>query len=81
MAINVAGGEDVRMIETSGTTTGRSLSSSTAVVREARRLIGFERHYHCGSCGNERQSWARMRACPDCGETFVAAVIRRAAVT
>jgi hypothetical protein len=69
------------MIDTRGMTTGRTLSSSTAVAREARRLVGLERHYHCGSCGNERHSWARIRACPDCGEVFVAAVIRRAAVT
>jgi hypothetical protein len=52
-----------------------------AVAREARRLIGFERHYHCDSCGGERRSWARMASCPDCGEAFVCAVIHRAALS
>jgi hypothetical protein len=59
--------------------TGRNLTDPTAVVREARRLVSLERHYHCDACGSERSSWTRMSACPDCGEAFVAAVIRRAA--
>jgi hypothetical protein len=63
------------------TTTGRGLRDPAAVAREARRLVGFERHYSCGACGSERHSWSRMSACPDCGEAYVAAVIRRAAIT
>ena len=59
--------------------TGRALHDPTAVAREARRLVGFERRYHCDSCGHERRSWTRMAACPDCGEAFVSAVIQRAA--
>ena len=81
MGTGPAARQDAHMIDTRGTTTGRTLSSSSAVAREARRLIGLERHYHCSSCGSERQSWARISACPECGEAFVAAVIRRAAVT
>ncbi len=81
MVIAAAERQDRTMIDTRGTTTGRTLRSSSAVAQQARRLVGFERHYHCGSCGSERQSWARIRACPECGEAFVAAVIRRAAVT
>ena len=60
-------------------TTGRCLHDPSAVAREARRLVGLERHYRCGSCGTERHSWTRVAACPDCGEAFVAAVIHRAA--
>lgn len=58
---------------------GRSLRDPAAVAREARRLVGFERQYHCRECGTERRSWTRLSACPDCGEAFVSAVIRRAA--
>ena len=73
-------GEDVPMIDARGTThTGRTLTDPTAVAREARRLVSLERHYHCDACGSERRSWTRMSACPECGEAFVAAVIRRAA--
>ena len=72
--------KDVPMIDIrDASTTGRNLTDPTAVVREARRLVSLERHYHCDSCGSERSSWTRMSACPDCGEAFVAAVIRRAA--
>jgi len=68
------------MIETRGSsTTGRNLTDPTAVAREARRLVSLERHYHCGACGTERRSWTRMSSCPECGEAFVSAVIRRAA--
>ena len=45
-----------------------------------RRLVRMERQYHCRACGGERSSWTRLAACPDCGEAFVAAVIRRAAL-
>jgi hypothetical protein len=73
-------GQDEAMTETRGITqTGRTLTEPAAVAREARRLVRFERHYRCGGCGSERDSWSRMSACPDCGEQFVAAVIRRAA--
>jgi hypothetical protein len=72
--------EDAPMIDARGrTTTGRNLTDPTAVAREARRLVSLERHYHCDACGSERSSWTRMSACPECGEAFVAAVIRRAA--
>jgi hypothetical protein len=67
------------MIES--TSTGRGLRDSAAVAREARRLVGFERRYSCASCGSERRSWSRMTSCPECGEAYVAAVIRRAAIT
>ncbi len=73
--------EHDRMAETTPTSTGRALHDPMAVAREARRLIGFERHYHCDSCGGERRSWARMASCPDCGEAFVCAVIHRAALS
>jgi hypothetical protein len=63
------------------TTTGRGLRDPEGVAREARRLVRFERRYSCGSCGSEHQSWSRMSACPECGEAYVAAVIRRAAIT
>jgi hypothetical protein len=59
---------------------GASIRDS-APVAEARRLIGLERHYRCGSCGCERRSWTRLVACPDCGEAFARAVIRRAALS
>jgi ribosomal protein L37AE/L43A len=57
------------MNQTSRSTSGR------------RRLIALERHYHCESCGREQRSWARVPACPDCGQAFASAVIRRAALT
>lgn len=59
--------------------TGRTLHDPGAVAREARRLVGLERSYHCDSCGSERRSWTRMSCCPECGEAFVSAVIHRAA--
>jgi predicted RNA-binding Zn-ribbon protein involved in translation (DUF1610 family) len=60
--------------------TGRTLADPGAVSREARRLVGFERSYRCDGCGHERRTWSRLQACPDCGETYVAAVIHRAAL-
>jgi hypothetical protein len=82
------GSEDAPMTDTTRTQTGgslrdptgRSLRDPSAAAREARRLVGLERHYHCESCGHDRRSWARMSACPDCGEVFALAVIHRAAV-
>lgn len=79
MGTRPGGGEHLRMAEITETTTGRALHDPKAVAREARRLVGFERHYHCDSCGRERRSWTRMSSCPDCGEAFVSAVIHRAA--
>ena len=80
MGLATPAGEHIPMIDARGKThTGRSLTDPTAVAREARRLVSLERHYHCDACGSERSSWTRMSACPDCGEAFVAAVIRRAA--
>ena len=67
------------MSQSTGIHTGRALHNPAAVSREARRLVGFERHYHCGACGTDRSSWTRTSACPDCGEAYVSAVIRRAA--
>ena len=67
------------MSEITRTHTGRALQNPATVAREARRLVGFERHYHCTSCGHDRRSWTRTAACPDCGEAYVSAVIRRAA--
>jgi hypothetical protein len=72
-------GEHVQMIDATRTHTGRSLRDPAAVAREARRMVGLERHYHCECCGGDRRSWTRLAACPDCGEAYVAAVIRRAA--
>jgi hypothetical protein len=80
MAVPAARGDHGLMTENSIHIAGRSRSDAAAVAREARRLIGLEREYHCGSCGGERRSWSRLAACPDCGEAFAAAVIRRAAV-
>lgn len=57
----------------------RSRRDPAIAAREARRVIGLERHYHCEGCGREHRSWARLSACPDCGAGFVSAVIRRAA--
>jgi hypothetical protein len=59
------------------TSTGRMPSESRG--REIRRLVGFEREYRC-SAGHEHRSWARLRACPDCGERLTVAVIHRAAL-
>ena len=78
MGPGTAGSEDVPMIDVREQT-GRNLTDPTAVAREARRLVRLERHYHCGGCGSERSSWTRISACPECGEAFVSAVIRRAA--
>ena len=61
------------------TPTGRALRDPAAVVREARRMVGLERHYHCAGCGADHSSWARMSSCPDCGQAYASAVIRRAA--
>jgi hypothetical protein len=69
------------MLNGISTTTERGLRDTAGVAREARRLVGFERCYSCASCGSERHSWSRMRSCPECGEVYVAAVIRRAAIT
>ncbi len=80
MGAAAAGREHLPMIETTGSANGRSLRDPAAVAREARRLVGLERQYHCRSCGVEHSSWTRMSACPDCGEAYVAAVIRRAAL-
>jgi hypothetical protein len=66
-----------------GRDTGRTTrvgSEVAAARREARRLIAFERHYSCSGCGHEYRSWSRLPACPDCGEPFPIAVIRRAAI-
>ena len=80
MGLMIGAGEDVPMIDDrERSTTGRKLTDPTTVAREARRLVSLERHYHCGGCGSERSSWTRISACPECGEAFVAAVIRRAA--
>lgn len=68
------------MAHTSLTSNGRTLRDPQLVAREARRLVGFERHYHCASCGGERRSWARLASCPDCGEPFLTATIHRAAL-
>ena len=46
-----------------------------------RRIVGLERRYRCEACGSEHRSWERAAACPSCGEAFVAAVIRRAALS
>jgi hypothetical protein len=47
---------------------------------DSRRLVGLERDYHCGSCGEHHRSWSRQRSCPACGEQLGPARIRRAAV-
>ena len=67
------------MTDTTSTFSGRALRDPAAVVREARRMVGLERHYRCAGCASERSSWSRMSSCPDCGQAYVAAVIRRAA--
>ena len=61
-------------------TTGRALRDPAVVAREARRLVGLERHYSCSTCGTQHRSWSRLSACPSCGTAFVSAVIRRAAI-
>jgi transcription elongation factor Elf1 len=68
MGAGGAEAEDQRMTQNSTQIAGR------------RRVIALERHYHCASCGSEERSWARVSACSNCGEAFVAAVIRRAAL-
>lgn len=75
-----AASEHVPMSQIATTQTGRALHDPSAVSREARRLVGFERHYHCAACGHDRRTWTRAEACPDCGEHYVSAVIHRAAV-
>ena len=72
-------GKHGAMTDTHTNTTGRALRDPAAVVREARRMVGLERQYQCISCGTEHRSWSRMTACPDCGQAYAAAVIRRAA--
>ena len=67
------------MIQSNTPFTGRGLSDPAGVVRETRRMVGLERHYHCRGCHSERSSWTRMSSCPDCGHAYVAGVIRRAA--
>lgn len=80
MGTGAVRGEDSPMTEATRTHTGRTLTNPTAVEREARRLVGFERSYRCDGCGHERRTWSRLAACPDCGTTYVAAVIHRAAL-
>jgi hypothetical protein len=65
-------------MRTTTTTSTRHLPSELE-GREARRLVGFERHYRC-SAGHEHRSWTRLRACPGCGESLTFAVIHRAAL-
>ena len=62
------------------TATGRSLRDPAAVVRQGRRLVGFERHYQCSECGQAQRSWTRLSACQGCGEPLTAAVVRRLAL-
>jgi predicted RNA-binding Zn-ribbon protein involved in translation (DUF1610 family) len=57
-----------------------AMNANGTQIAGRRRLVALERHYHCSSCGSDERSWARVSACPNCGEMFVAAVIRRAAV-
>jgi predicted RNA-binding Zn-ribbon protein involved in translation (DUF1610 family) len=72
--------QDAAMAQIQITPTGRALRDPAAVAREARRLVGLERHYSCTSCGAEHHSWSRMSGCPECGTAFASAVIRRAAI-
>ena len=67
-------------METANRFHGRTLSNADVVAREARRLVGFERSYRCTDCGHEQRTWSRLSSCPDCGTTYVAAVIHRAAL-
>jgi len=62
------------------TVSTKDIQDAPAATRSARRLVGLERSYSCDGCGSEHRSWSRLRACPDCGRRFVAAVIRRAAL-
>ena len=80
MGISAARDEDPPMTEATQVQTGRTLEDPTAVEREARRLVGFERSYRCDGCGHERRTWSRLSACPDCGTRYIAAVIHRAAL-
>ncbi len=50
------------------------------LVADVRRLVSLERRYSCRACGEEYRSWMRLHACPDCGERFTVAVIRRVAL-
>jgi hypothetical protein len=68
MGPRTSGAEDVAMTQNS------------TEIASRRRLIALERHYHCGSCGSDERAWTRVPACSNCGEAFVAAVIRRAAL-
>lgn len=61
------------------TSPGRSPREVRA-VRQARRLVGLERNYHCSSCGFEQRSYTRLSSCQGCGEQLAVAIIRRAAV-
>ena len=79
MSTGVPTGHYGGMTETTSTHTGRALHDPAAVAREARRIVGLERRYQCAGCGAEHASWARMSGCPDCGQPYRAAVIRRAA--
>jgi hypothetical protein len=67
MGLRAVAGEDEPMIQSTTQTPG------------PRRLVGLERHYHC-ECGRDERSWTRLTACPECGQAFVTAVIRRAAL-
>jgi DNA-directed RNA polymerase subunit RPC12/RpoP len=46
-----------------------------------KRLVRLQRSYRCASCAAEHHSWARLSACPGCGNSLSVAVIRRAALT
>jgi hypothetical protein len=59
--------------------TTKTSTARAARTGEIRRLVGFERQYRC-SAGHEHRSWARLRACPECGERLNVAVIHRAAL-
>ena len=45
----------------------------------ARRMVRLQRSYTCPACASVHHSWARLGSCPDCGQSLVVAVIRRAA--
>jgi rubrerythrin len=79
MGVRCAEREHGSMIDSQLNNTGRALRDPAAVVREARRMVGLERHYNCSSCGAEHNSWSRVSSCPDCGQAYASAVIRRAA--
>jgi hypothetical protein len=63
----------------STTITGTVGLSNGLSGRGVRRLVGLERKYRC-SAAHEHHSWARLRACPECGEQLTVAVIHRAAL-